>query len=150
MKTFFLLILVIILCACENIQGNQLSSSLNLNNVGSSKCPAAQLSGLEYERTSVSLEGAEVWLREHKKDLDSLNFVPTSEPRTTGVIMPTSMKIAEEREKQRKAYKKAHITNDVDFELVFHEMHKKNPNKSNFLLNFLYYVVYFNFIKNYA
>ena len=147
MKTFFLLILVIILCACKNIQGNQISSSLN---VGSSKCPAAQLSGLEYERTSVSLEGAEVWLREHKKDLDSLNFVPTSEPRTTGVIMPTSMKIAEEREKQRKAYKKAHITNDVDFELVFHEMHKKIPNKSNFLLNFIYLLVNFNFIKNYA
>ena len=130
MKTFFLLILVIILCACKIIQGNQISSSLN---VGSSKCPAAQLSGLEYERTSVSLEGAEVWLREHKKDLDSLNFVPTSEPKTTGFIMPTSMKIAEEREKQRKAYKKAHITNDVDFELVFHEMHKK------FLINQISY-----------
>ena len=130
MKTFFLLILVIILSACKIIQGNQISSSLN---VGSSKCPAAQLSGLEYERTSVSLEGAEVWLREHKKDLDSLNFVPTSEPRTTGVIMPTSMKIAEEREKQRKAYKKVHITNDVDFELVFHEMHKK------FLINQISY-----------
>ena len=112
--------LVIILSACKIIQGNQISSSLN---VGSSKCPAAQLSGLEYERTSVSLEGAEVWLREHKKDLDSLNFVPTSEPKTTGGIMPTSMKIAEEREKQRKAYKKAHITNDVDFESVFYGMH---------------------------
>ena len=84
-------------------------------------CPATQLSGLEYSRTSVSLAGAEDWLHEHKKDLDSLNFVPTSKPRATGGIMTSEMKKAEEKEKMRRSYNKAHITNDIDFELVFHK-----------------------------
>ena len=75
---------------------------------------------MDYEKTSVSFNAAEDWLNKHKNKVKTLKFVPTLEPKVTGEIMSFSMKKAEEKEKERRAYRKAHITNDIDFELVFH------------------------------
>ena len=119
-KAQFILLLTLSSTMLQNI------NAVNLINT----CPATQLSGLEYSRTSASLAGAEDWLQEHKKDLDSLNFIPTSQPKATGGIMTSEMKKAEEKEKMRRSYNKAHITNDIDFELVFHNIFLSNNFKN--------------------
>ena len=114
METFLLAVSTILLCFVKLSDSN-----LKLLN---EFCPATQLSGLDYSKTDVTLAGTDVWLRDHKKDLDSLIFVPTSQPKPVGGILNHEMKRAEDIEKLRRSYRKSHITNDIDFELVFHNM----------------------------
>ena len=99
-----------------------LLSSVKVSEATLEFCPATQLSGLDYSKTDITLAGRDLWLQKHKKDLDSLNFVPTLQPKPIGGIFNHEMRRAEDIQKQRKSYRKSHITNDIDFELVFHEI----------------------------